>query len=518
MLAIAVPALQRVTGHGGPVSVLVVDDNPDHRTLIRMRLSAGGLQVREASSGEEALRMLDGVQLVLCDYQLPGMNGLQTLEAIRATSDCSVIMVTGAGSESLVVDVLRAGAADYLVKDPSFLTSLPLVIERAWRHHDLSLRAAELERLSLLVSSASDRDEMLGGIVGGARRLLRADTGILYLQRGDEIVEEARDGDPVKEPGLLMAKAQAALENSSDVADELAPTRHLVIPLRFEDLVVGSLAIVTAGTRAYLPEELRLARSFAAFASIALSNLHRLELQQQLVDRLQGLNDLRRDLVASVSHELRTPLTCIVGFSTTLERRWDQLADEQRRTFVGQITKHGGELTEQVERLLDVAALEAGRLSATLRAVDLPEQVSEAIALLEPLLEGRPLSVEVPPMRVIADPTLLRRALSNLVSNAAKYSQAGTEVTVRAVSEGGLAKVEVIDRGVGLSEEDAARAFEPFWRSSSAVAGATRGAGVGLALVKEYLRVMGGDVSVSSQPGMGSVFTMVLPLDAAPAS
>jgi signal transduction histidine kinase len=509
-----VPVGERVTGHGGPVSVLIVDDNPDHRTLIRMRLTAAGLQVREASSGEEALAMLDGVQLVLCDYQLPGMNGLQTLEAIRASSDCSVVMVTGAGSETLVVDVLRAGAADYLVKDPNFLTSLPMVIERAWRHHDLSVRAAELERLSLLVSSASDRDEMLGGIVRGARRLLRSDTAILYLERGGEIVEESRDGQPVKEPGLLLAKARAALDSTGEVTVELAPTRHLVIPLRFEDLAVGSLAIVTGQPREYLPEELRLARSFAAFASIALSNLHRLELQEQLVARLQGLNDLRRDLVASVSHELRTPLTCIVGFASTLDRRWDQLDDEQRRRFVEQIEQHGGELTEQVDRLLDVAALEAGRVSAAPKPLNLSDEIGEAMTLLAPLLDGRPVDIEVPAIRVIADPTLLRRALSNLVSNAVKYSPPGTEVTVRATTSGALAKIDVIDRGVGLTAEEAVRAFEPFWRSSTAVASATRGAGVGLALVKEYLRVMGGDVSASSQPGMGSVFTMTLPLDA----
>ena len=505
-------AVDRLTGSADPVSVLVVDDNPDHRALIRMRLAAAGVNVTEAGSGEEALRMLGGVQLVLCDYQLPGMNGLETLQAIRANSDCSVIMVTGAGSESLVVDVLRAGAADYLVKDPSFLTSLPVVIERAWRHHDLALRAAELERLSLLVSSAGDRDEMLGGIVGGARRLLRADTCLLYLERGGEIVEEARDGAPVKESGLLLAKARAALEVEEDVV-ELAPTRHLVVPLRFENLVVGALAIVTGAPRAYLPEELRLARSFAAFAGIALSNLHRLELQTQLVERLQGLNDLRRDLVSSVSHELRTPLTCIVGFATTLDQRWDKLSEEQRRSFVMQIQDHGGELTEQVDRLLDVAALEAGRLSATPRPVDLADEITAAVALLEPLLEGRLVTVEVPSLRAIADAALLRRALSNLVSNAAKYSPAGTAITVRAAVSGTLARIDVVDRGVGLTDEEAVRAFEPFWRSSTAVASATRGAGVGLALVKEYMRVMGGDVTATSRPGVGSVFSLTLPLD-----
>jgi signal transduction histidine kinase len=496
-----------------PVTILVVDDNPDHRTLIRMRLAAAGMDVREAATGEEALGMLDGVQLVLCDYQLPGINGLQTLEAILATSDCSVIMVTGAGSEALVAEVLRAGAADYLVKDPNFLTSLPVVIERAWRHHDLSRRAAELERLSLLVSSAGDRDEMLGGIVRGARRLLRADTCILYLLRDGELVEEASAGAAVREPGLLLARARAEHDVLDEALADPTPTRHLVIPMRFEDLAVGSLVLVTATAREYLPEEIRLARSFAAFASIALSNLHRMELQQELVERLQGLNDLRRDLVASVSHELRTPLTCIVGFAGTLGQRWERLTDEQRQTFVTQIEEHGAELTDQVNRLLDIAALESGRLAAAPRAIGLADEIDEAVGLLAPLLEGRPVTVDVPDISVVADPVLLRRALSNLVSNAVKYSPPGTEITIRASRSDRTAQIDVVDRGVGLSPEDAARAFEPFWRSQSAVSSATRGAGVGLALVKEYLRVMGGDVSAASQPGAGSVFSLSLPLD-----
>src|SRR5688572_8429064 len=195
------------------VQVLVVDDNPDHRRLIRLRLEKMGLRnVREAGSGEQALHRLSGVHLVLCDYQLPGMNGLETLAEIRQRSDASVIMVTGAGSENLVIEALRAGALDYLVKDPGFLNALPLVIERAWRHHDLVVRAAELERLSILVTSAKKRDEILGGIVSGARRLLRADTCILFLEQGDEMVAEATDGAPVEESSLLMARAKAGLE------------------------------------------------------------------------------------------------------------------------------------------------------------------------------------------------------------------------------------------------------------------------------------------------------------------
>lgn len=498
---------------GGPVRVLVVDDNPDHRTLIRLRLQHSGVEVCEAGSGEEALDRLDRVQLVLCDYQLPGMNGLEVLQAIRQRSDCSVIMVTGAGSESLVIHALRAGAVDYIVKDPGFLNALPLVVERAWRHHDLSQRAAELERLSLLVTSANDREQMLGGIVRGARRLLRADTCTLFLERDSGLAAEATDGTPLPEPGLLQARASAGADLLEEALEDHAPTRSLLVPMRTDDQVIGSLALVTERPRAYLAEEIQLARTFASFAAIALSNLYRIELQRRIVDNLQGLNDLRRDLLASVSHELRTPLTCIVGFSTTLGERWDRLTDAQRLQFVSQIRDHGHELTEQVNRLLDVAALESGRLTGTLHPVDLGSEVSETLALLAPMLQGREVDVDIPPLKVVADPSLLRRVLSNLLSNAVKYSPPGTAITVRATVHHRLAKLDVVDQGKGMSPDELTRAFEPFWRSSSALRDAARGAGVGLALVKEYMRVMRGDVSARSQPGMGSVFSITLPLD-----
>lgn len=495
------------------VTVLVVDDNPDHRALIRMRLKSHGVVVKEASSGEEAIGMLDGTPLVLCDYQLPGMDGLQTLEAIRATSECSVVMLTGAGSETLVIDALRAGAADYLIKDAHFLTSLPLVVERAWRHHDLTLRAAELQRLSLLVSSAGTRNAMLGGIVQGARRLLRSDICILYLWRDDDVVEEASDGEEIREPGLLLARARSA--HGQRPAPEPSPTRHLVVPMRFEDAAIGSLAFVTSVPRAYLPEEVDLAATFAAFAGIALSNLNRSELQQQLVERLQDLNDLRRDMIASLSHDLRTPLTCIIGFAGTLRERWDRLADDRRLEFVAQIHQHGYELNDRVNQLLDVAALESGRLVATPRPVNLADEINRAMRQLAPLLAEREVTVEVPSIRALADPVLLERAVSNLISNAVKFSAAGSEVTVRALARATTVRVDIIDRGVGMTTEEALRAFEPFWRSGSAVSSAARGSGVGLALVKEYLRVMGGDVTASSRPGLGSTFSMILPLDVA---
>jgi signal transduction histidine kinase len=112
----------------------------------------------------------------------------------------------------------------------------------------------------------------------------------------------------------------------------------------------------------------------------------------------------------------------------------------------------------------------------------------------------------------MADAVLLRRTLTNLLSNAVKYSEQGTPITVRASATSEIARVEVSDQGTGLTAEEAQRAFDPFWRASSVATNNLRGTGLGLALVKEYVRVMGGDVYVESEPGRGSTFIFTLPL------
>jgi signal transduction histidine kinase len=112
----------------------------------------------------------------------------------------------------------------------------------------------------------------------------------------------------------------------------------------------------------------------------------------------------------------------------------------------------------------------------------------------------------------LADARLLRRALANLVSNAVKYSGPQGRIGIVGRAEASAARVTVADSGIGLSAEEAAHVFEPFWRARSAVSSATRGSGIGLALVQEYVRVMGGEVSVASVPGQGSRFSFTLPL------
>jgi two-component system, OmpR family, sensor histidine kinase KdpD len=371
-------------------------------------------------------------------------------------------------------------------------------------------RAGELERIGLMVTSASARPEVFAEVVDGARRLLRADGCALFVLAESGLVQEATAGEHIGDRDRLFSEARQLLASPHRNFD--GEGRMLVPVPPAEETPLGVLAVLTRDPRTFEPEERRLAVALAGYAGIALGGLRRLELERSLVAQLQHTLDLRRELMASVSHELRTPLTCVTGFAETLRVHWAALSEEERLTFVDKICHHSSELGDLVESLLDFSEVEAGRVSVGIQDIDLRNEVEATVLALDPLVQGRTVEVDVQATKVTADSVLLRRTLTNLLSNAVKYSERGTPIAVRAFVEGGVVRVEVSDRGMGLTDEEAARAFDPFWRATHVATNSMRGTGLGLALVKEYVRVMGGHVSVESEVGRGSTFIFTLPL------
>jgi signal transduction histidine kinase/FixJ family two-component response regulator len=519
------PTSERSTGQGarpgagGGVRVLVVDDDLDIRVLAGKRLEQHGFVVRSVDSGEAALEHLEEeeeeVDLILLDYRLPGRNGLETLRLLRARGGPSVVLATGDGSTHVAVEALRAGAVDYLGKSPRFLDELPGVMERAWRAHDLARRADELQRQALLVSGAVDREGTLSSIVSGAHDLLRSDGCALFTLGPAGPALEASSGALPDDLAGVARAAAAMLRSRGRGEIGLAAEDVVLVPLRTAGAAaaLGALAIFMADDQVLQLEELRLAEVFASFAGIALANLGRFALEQEMVAKLQDLVTTRRQLLTGVSHELRTPLTCINGFASTLLTHDEVLTPELRQESVEAIFSHTGELMRLVEQLLQVAEAEEGRTAVTVAPTELAGTVRSTLTLLAPLLGDRELTLELPDAWVRADPVLLRRVIANLLSNAAKYSPATTpiEVRIRDGEQGpDWVAVDVTDHGPGLDASEAARVFEPFWRTSGPLRDQVRGAGVGLALVQEYVAVMGGRVAVRSEVGHGATFTVHL--------
>ena len=242
---------------------------------------------------------------------------------------------------------------------------------------------------------------------------------------------------------------------------------------------------------------MELARAFAA----------------NLIAELQRTVEARHDFIASVSHELRTPLTSISGYSETLLQRWAEVAEDQKLDLLTRVLSNSRELARLVEELIDLAALERGRrFVAQIRPIDLDEAMTKALETAEIYLRERKVSREFVEATILVDPDMFARALANLLSNAAKYSPSASPIHVRAFRRDGQIRVEVEDEGMGLAPHETSRVFDPFWRATSSVSNAIRGSGIGLSLVREYVRTMGGRIGVDSEPGEGSTFWFTVPL------
>lgn len=492
--------------------VLVVDDSTDHRALMRRALRQAEFVVETAATADDARRALhDGsIDLVLLDYRMPGTTGIELLADIGdLPNPPSVIMVTGAGNTDVAVEAMRLGAIDYLSKDSGYLDGLPEVVLRAWRHHDLASRARNLHRLSLLVAAAENRSGLHDEVVAGASSLLRATASVLLVEEDGRLLRVATGGDP---PDLLT---DLAGESADRVCGDLAPRYdgdRLLVPLpRGDGSCTGVLVAWTDATR-QRDEELELASAFAAFAGVALRNLQQRELEHELVEELQQTVDARRDFITSVSHELRTPMTSIAGFTTTLVDHWDDLGVEQRLDMLMRVKRNTDDLQALVEEMVDLAALDRGQsVTSSPEEFDAAAHVRDVVKDAGELLDGRSVEIDVASAVVRADPALVRRTMHNLLSNAVKYSPDGTPIEVRGAVVDGHVRIEVEDHGIGLEPRVAARVFDPFFRATPSVANAVRGVGIGLALVKEYVRLMRGEVGVLSTPGGGSTFWFTLP-------
>lgn len=512
MASVDAPVAAPVGGAVGGVRVLVVDDSTDHRMLMRRALRNAGFTVETAGTADEARERLhqSDIDLVLLDYRLPGASGIEVLADIaELPASPSVIMVTGAGNTDVAVEAMRLGAIDYVSKDSGYLDGLPDVVQRAWRHHDLSSRARDLHRLSLLVASAQEREGLLDEVVAGAASLLRATASILLVEHDGRLRRVATGGDP---PDLLTDLAGASAD---EVCADPAPRyegNRLFVPLPRGDGACTGLLVAWTDAIRQRGEELELAAAFAAFAGIALRNLQQRELEHELVAELQQTVDARRDFITSVSHELRTPMTSIAGFATTLVDNWDRLTVDQRLDMLARVKRNTDDLRALVEEMVDLAALDRGQsVTVAPEDVDLAAHVSDVVADAGEILAGRAVDVDVASVLVTADPALVRRTMHNLLTNAVKYSADGAPIEVRCHVAEGHVRIEVEDHGIGLEPRVAARVFDPFFRATPSVANAVRGAGIGLALVKEYVRLMRGEVGVRSTPGQGSTFWFTLP-------
>ncbi len=221
-------------------------------------------------------------------------------------------------------------------------------------------------------------------------------------------------------------------------------------------------------------------------------------------------NRLKSDFLATMSHELRTPLNSIIGFSEVLLGA-DNLSDKQHR-YAGNIMTGGQQLLALINDILELAKLEAGKMRVHPAAVDVAALCETAAGMFRPQAEKKNLDLKVaidqPPTNVRQDAGKLHQILANLISNAVKFTPEGGRVVVRAGADGDDLVVTVQDTGVGIAPEEQELVFEKFRQAANPMTREQGGTGLGLSIVRELAKLLGGDITLHSELGRGSTFTV----------
>ena len=227
----------------------------------------------------------------------------------------------------------------------------------------------------------------------------------------------------------------------------------------------------------------------------------------RMVQELSGMETLRTDFIANVSHELKTPLAVIQNYGTMLQQ--PNLSDEDRKDYARTVTNASQRLASLITNILKLNKLENQQIYPKKEHFDLGEQLCECLLGFENAWEAKKLEIETEiedGVNVESDPELLSLVWNNLFSNAIKFTEEGGTVGLKLHTENGHAVVEVSDTGCGISPEVGAHIFEKFYQGDTSHA--TQGNGLGLALVKRVVDIIGGEISVSSELGKGSTFTV----------
>ncbi len=386
--------------------------------------------------------------------------------------------------------------------------------ELAWRRGELKEAAAALNEtfagqdLRRTPVSYRDAHETAARVYAAMNRPALALQHLRAFKRLDDETRELASSTNAALMGARFDFASQELKITRLRAGQLQRDVELARARARSGAVVGAVSTAAAalvlGLLLFGYIAMRRSRDAVRTANVRLASSN-----QALERALQA----KTEFLATTSHEIRTPLNGVLGMAQVILA--DRTLGAAVRARIELVRDAGETMRSMVDDLLDVAKLETGRVTIARTEVDLPRLLNETLAFWRGQAEAKgvalTLETEALPARVLEDGTRLRQVLSNLVSNALKFTDAGS-VTVRAVTVGGRLVLTVADTGIGLAEADLERIFEPFTQVDSSTTRRFSGTGLGLAICRDVAQHLGGSVTVTSRLGHGSTFTVDLPL------
>lgn len=376
-------------------------------------------------------------------------------------------------------------------------------------------RMAALYVLSREISATNELEKVLGQVVRKVYESIGSQAVILLPDEENKLSVRAESDAQHRVPVDENEKAVAMWvyehgQNAGRGTDTLVGADFTYVPMGTEQGILGVLGVMPKDSKHLSPEQRRLLDAFASLAAVAVNRIELVE-QAKKTHLLAESERLHTALFNSISHELRTPLTSIIGAVTGLLDE-DELYDPASRRDLMQTIKQGAlRMNRLVNNLLDMTRVESGYLQLNKEWCDVQDMIGVAASRVE-ALRSRSLKIEVAPNLplVPADFVLIEQVLVNLLDNAAKYSDPGSEVSVRATRNLKEVAIAVADHGPGIPEGQREQVFDKFYRlqTSSQIGGT----GLGLTICRAIVEAHGGRIWVSGNPGGGALVVFILPL------